>query len=98
MKKIIPLFPYSFILLFLIHFFSASDAQNRNELNSGWKCIRATSLDAGGTEISQRSFPTEAWLPATVPGTVLTTLLNNQLIPDPFYGMNNELIPEVHFQ
>jgi hypothetical protein len=96
MKNKVLLFSHFFILVFLIHFFSSADAQNRNELNSGWKCIRASSLDAGGTEISRRSFPTEAWLPATVPGTVLTTLLNNHLVKDPFYGMNNELIPDIY--
>jgi mannosylglycoprotein endo-beta-mannosidase len=35
-------------------------------------------------------------MPATVPGTVLTTLLNNQKIPDPFWGMNNEHIPDIY--
>ena len=33
---------------------------------------------------------------ATVPGTVLTTMLNNKMIPDPFYGMNNEKIPDIY--
>ncbi len=31
-----------------------------------------------------------------VPGTILTTLLHNKLIPDPFFGMNNNLIPDVY--
>jgi hypothetical protein len=31
-----------------------------------------------------------------VPGTVLTTLLNNNLIKDPFYGMNNKYIPDIY--
>lgn len=35
-------------------------------------------------------------MPATVPGTVLTTLLNNQKVPDPFYGMNNERIKDIY--
>ena len=35
-------------------------------------------------------------MPATVPGTVLTTLLNNKQIPDPFIGMNNEQIPDIY--
>ncbi len=30
------------------------------------------------------------WLPATVPGTVHTDLLENKLIPDPFYGDNEK--------
>ncbi|KAL6614586.1 hypothetical protein ACP70R_036856 [Stipagrostis hirtigluma subsp. patula] len=29
---------------------------------------------------------------AAVPGTVLGTLLKNGLIPDPFYGLNNQAI------
>jgi hypothetical protein len=33
---------------------------------------------------------------ATVPGTVLTTMLNNKMIPDPFYGMNNKQIPDIY--
>ncbi len=37
-----------------------------------------------------------AWYPATVPGTVLTTLVNNHVYPDPLYGENNRpnIIPE----
>ncbi len=35
-------------------------------------------------------------MPATVPGTVLTTLLNNKLVPDPLYGMNNQKIPDIY--
>jgi len=72
-----------------------SHAQSFTELNSGWKCKNIKSLNAPGSEISLLSFPTNDWLPATVPGTVLTTLLNNQLVPDPFYGMNNESIPDI---
>ncbi len=36
------------------------------------------------------------WYPATVPGTVLTTLVNNNIYPDPLYGENNRpnIIPE----
>src|SRR5579862_108697 len=37
-----------------------------------------------------------AWYRATVPGTVLTTLVNNHVYPEPLYGENNRpnLIPE----
>jgi hypothetical protein len=36
------------------------------------------------------------WYPATVPGTVLTTLVNNKVYPEPLYGENNrpDKIPE----
>src|SRR5206468_3149848 len=34
------------------------------------------------------------WVPAVVPGTVLTTLIANGRYPDPDYGLNNLAIPE----
>src|SRR5262245_10975546 len=70
--------------------------QNRNELNSGWVCAPVSEVKANGEKISGSSFSTKGWLPATVPGTVLTTLLNNKKVPDPFYGMNNEKIPDIY--
>ena len=41
-------------------------------------------------------FNTAGWYAATVPGTVLTTLVNNHVYPEPLYGENNrpEVIPE----
>ena len=40
--------------------------------------------------------PSRDWYRATVPGTVLTTLVNNNVYPDPAYGENNRpnIIPE----
>ncbi len=39
------------------------------------------------------------WMPAVVPGTVLTTLVKNGVVPDPYYGLNNKIeegkIPDV---
>ncbi|MBC6491905.1 glycoside hydrolase family 2 TIM barrel-domain containing protein [Flavihumibacter stibioxidans] len=81
-------------LLTLIHI--TAYTQQRYELNSGWRCINVKNTTANGNAISQPSYPLKGWMPATVPGTVLTTLLNNQQIPDPFYGMNNEKIPDIY--
>ncbi|MBN8854301.1 MAG: glycosyl hydrolase [Sphingobacteriales bacterium 50-39] len=66
------------------------------ELNSGWKCINIGKVKADGEHISLPSFSLKDWMSATVPGTVLTTLINNKLMPDPFYGMNNERIPDIY--
>ncbi len=73
-------------------------AQQQYELSSGWKCQWATKIPPSnsGTAISKPSFPLTGWMPAVVPGTVLTSLLYNKLIPDPFYGMNNKLIPDIY--
>jgi len=79
---------------FILSFF-ISTAQDQYELNSGWVCAPISTTPQQGTEISLTTFKLNNWLPATVPGTVLTTLLNNKLIPDPFYGMNNKYIPDI---
>lgn len=76
--------------------FSSANAQNTYELNTGWKCAPSDSVKANGYQLSSQNFNNNNWMPATVPGTVLTTLLNNKNIPDPFYGMNNELIPDIY--
>lgn len=82
-----------FITVFLV---SAAQAQTTYELNSGWKCAPVAEVKADGMALSQPNSSTQNWLPATVPGTVLTTLLNNKKVPDPFYGMNNERIKDIY--
>ena len=47
----------------------------------------------GGRCLSTR-VSAERWYSATVPGTVLTTLVNNQVYPEPLYGENMRAIPE----
>ena len=81
------------LFLFITH---VAAAQQQYELNSGWKCRKAGDVTLNGAELSAGSSPLHGWMPATVPGTVLTTLLNNKLVPDPFFGMNNELIPDIY--
>ncbi|MBS1659558.1 MAG: glycosyl hydrolase, partial [Bacteroidetes bacterium] len=71
-------------------------AQPPIELNSGWKCKSIEKMKIDGAKLSQPSFSTKGWLDATVPGTVLTTLINNHLEPDPFFGLNNEKIPDIY--
>jgi mannosylglycoprotein endo-beta-mannosidase len=65
------------------------------ELNTGWVCRNVRDVEESGEMLSDTRLPLEHWLPATVPGTVLTTLLNNHLVPDPFVGMNNLRIPDI---
>ncbi len=64
-------------------------------LDKNWKARRATEVLIDGTQITSGNFKPEGWMEAVVPGTILTTLLHNNLIPDPFFGMNNNLIPDV---
>ncbi|MFB9841703.1 glycoside hydrolase family 2 protein [Mucilaginibacter ginsenosidivorans] len=75
---------------------STGYAQTSYELNSGWKCAPAGNLKNTGYELSNTKFSIAAWMPAVVPGTVLTTLLYNQKVPDPFFGMNNQQIQDIY--
>ncbi|HEY5808819.1 MAG TPA: sugar-binding domain-containing protein, partial [Povalibacter sp.] len=61
---------------------------------SAWKLLEAPRVQAGGAEISSGGFDASQWYEATVPGTVLTTLINRGVYPDPDYGLNNMAIPE----
>jgi len=84
--------------LLLLHVFAAdtASAQNQYELNSGWLCMPIAKTKATGNEISNTAFSTQNWQQAIVPGTVLTTMLANKEVPDPFFGMNNKLIPDIY--
>lgn len=85
-----------FIYLFLFIAALAANAQQMTELTGDWLCAPIGQVKQSGEIISTADFDDASWLPATVPGTVLTTLLNNGLVPDPFFGMNNELIPDIY--
>jgi mannosylglycoprotein endo-beta-mannosidase len=65
-------------------------------LPSDWKAKRAADLMIDGSVITGNDFSPDGWIDAVVPGTILSTLLANKQIPDPFFGMNNNLIPDVY--
>ena len=52
--------------------------------------------DQGGDVISKVGYAPANWYKATVPGTVLTSLVNDGVYPEPLYGENNrpDNIPE----
>lgn len=63
-------------------------------LGAGWRMQSAGAVADSGAAISQPGYPAPAWYAATVPGTALTTLVNNGVYPDPLYGTNNWGIPD----
>lgn len=71
-------------------------AQTTYELNTGWRCNPIGKTTGAGPAISTPAYALTGWQPAVVPGTVLTTMLANKQVPDPFYGMNNEAIPDIY--
>lgn len=65
-------------------------------IDSGWQLQDASKATQPGAAISLPNFKPQGWYAATVPGTVLTSLVNNGVYPEPLYGENNrpDKIPE----
>lgn len=61
---------------------------------NGWMLKEAPKISATAEQISQAAFSAKDWMVATVPGTVLTTMIDRGIYPDPDYGLNNLAIPE----
>ena len=62
----------------------------------GWYKQDSAKCPTEGQQLSQNGYEPKGWYKATVPGTVLTTLVDNGVYPEPTYGENNrpEVIPE----
>jgi mannosylglycoprotein endo-beta-mannosidase len=73
---------------------AALSAQSATQTIDGWKMQDAAKVAGEATIISTAGFDPQGWYAATVPGTVLTTLVNNGVYPEPLYGENMRAIPE----
>lgn len=58
-------------------------------LTAGWKLQDAAKVAQTGEALSRPGFRQSNWYKATVPGTVLTSLVNDGVYPEPLYGENN---------
>ncbi|MGA8111087.1 MAG: sugar-binding domain-containing protein [Acidobacteriaceae bacterium] len=78
---------------------AAALAQSRTlppamDIAAGWQLQDSAQVPASGATISATDYQPRGWKPATVPGTVLTSLVNDGVYPEPLYGENNRGIPE----
>ncbi|KAL7120096.1 hypothetical protein ACP275_02G102300 [Erythranthe tilingii] len=67
-------------------------------VEKGWLAARSNEVNRSGVDLTTTHPPSHdqsPWIEAAVPGTVLATLLKNKLIPDPFYGLENESIIDI---
>ncbi|MCC2975935.1 glycoside hydrolase family 2 [Sphingomonas sp. PL-96] len=60
----------------------------------GWQLAAAPEVKEDGAALSRSTRASGTWRAATVPGTVLTTLVDRGVYPHPYYGLNNLGIPE----
>lgn len=66
------------------------------ELTDGWQLQDVAKVPESGAHISSDRFKPNQWCAATVPGTVLTSLVNDKVYPEPLYGENDRatVIPD----
>jgi len=58
-------------------------------IDAGWRLQDAAKVPQAGAAIALTHYKPKGWYVATVPGTVLTSLVNNGVYPEPLYGENN---------
>lgn len=63
-------------------------------LNQGWELASEEMVILGKGSPMDTNYNSSHWHNATVPGTVLTTLVNQGIYPDPYVGLNNMHIPD----
>jgi len=73
---------------------ASARAQQSDQTINGWTMQDAAKVSGAGSEVSSAAFKADGWYKATVPGTVLTTLVDNKVYPEPMYGENMRAIPE----
>src|SRR5665647_1169381 len=85
-----------FVMLFMTLDLKGQTNSKPFIITSGWQLADVAKIAQKGEEISLAAFHPEGWIPATVPGTVLTSMVNNKLYPEPLWGENNrpDKIPE----
>ena len=65
---------------------------------ANWQLQRASEVHATGEEIASADFAPDGWIPATVPGTVLTSFINIGAVPNPNYADWVDQISESYFR
>jgi hypothetical protein len=58
-------------------------------ISDGWQLQDAAKVPEAGGAIAAANYKPQGWYTATVPGTVLTSLVKNGVYPEPLYGENN---------
>jgi hypothetical protein len=63
-------------------------------LSAGWELIREQDAGLKAVQITSPELNSSAWYKRHVPGTVLTTLVEQEVFPEPAIGLNNLRIPD----
>jgi exo-1,4-beta-D-glucosaminidase len=64
-------------------------------LKDNWMIQASDLVTENGAVISAREFSPAGWYPTSAPSTVLAALVENEVYPDPYFGMNLDSIPDL---
>jgi len=78
-------------------FAAPAEVENKQLLADGWAVQSSAKIQGGGEAISATEFGTSGWYRATVPSTVVGTLVDNKVYPEPYFGMNMRSLPGVSY-
>src|SRR6267142_7108433 len=62
-------------------------------LRKGWSIQSSAQVKEKGDVLSQNEFQPQKWYPATVPSTIVGTLVEDKVYPEPLVGQNLRLMP-----
>lgn len=62
-------------------------------LSSNWYLQTSEKISVFGEKISRTNFKTKDWYPVTIPATVVSGLVENDVYKDPYFGTNMKDIP-----
>jgi exo-1,4-beta-D-glucosaminidase len=83
--------------IFLLIGLNTANAQlvreSKQFLKSNWHIQSSAALKDNGDAISTASFQAKGWYPANVPSTVVGTLVEDKVYPEPFFDQNLRQIP-----
>lgn len=75
------------------------DSKALHDGSAVWKMKKANTVHDEAEKLSVVGYDMQDWMDAVVPGTVLTSLVYNKQVPEPYYGDNNalekNLIPDI---
>ncbi len=74
-----------------------AEPAHKTFLTDGWALQASAKISAPVEQIATPGFNTADWYPATVPSTVVGTLVDDKVYSDPFFGTNLRSIPGMNY-
>src|SRR6185312_14196231 len=90
------------VAVFLMFSFAATaqpvkPASSNLSLNNGWLLQSSSEVKAEGSAISTAQYRPQKWYSVNLPTTVARALVQNKVVPEPYFGMNLRQLPGVTY-